>query len=86
MLFKRNKKYYGKSDILLAWDYAAEPTWVKGANVPVEEVVKDKEKIKEVEKWYVEFSSEEEVLHGWENEKEINKEVVEDVVKNMKKN
>lgn len=81
----KNKKYYGKSDILLAWDYAADPTWLKGSNVPISEIVKDKNKIKEIEKWYSEFSSAEELLHPHESlPMKITDEQLEKIIKDLK--
>lgn len=48
----------------LKWDYSAEPTWIDGVNTPIKDIVKDKEKIKEIEDWYREFSKAEVTLHA----------------------
>ena len=81
----KNEKFYGKSDICLKWDYTADPTWLKEVNVEINEVVKDKKKIKEIEEWYKKFSEAEEIIHNYEEpSSKITKKQVENAVINLK--
>lgn len=79
-----NRKIRAKSKVSLEWDFCAEPTWVKGVNVPINEVVKDKKRIKEIEKWYMKFSRAEEILHYKDINKKITKNQLENTIKHMK--
>jgi hypothetical protein len=77
------KNKNSKPAIILEWDFGASPTWINGINVDIHEVVKDKEKVKEIEKWYKEFSVAEETLHHRDLGKKMSKSQLKNTIKHM---
>ena len=81
-----HKKHYGTSNIALSMElgasYGASPIYVKGVNLPINKVVKDKKKIKEIEKWYDEYSNADEIVHFY---KDLPMKISDEQLKNISK-